>query len=64
MKQEKDKHQKEINDTYNKVAELLEQNKNLRQSIMTMNELSKELHIKKENLTELISNISENMQEK
>jgi hypothetical protein len=29
-----------------------------------MNELAKELHAKKENLTQLISNIKENMQEK
>lgn len=63
-KREKEKRQKEITDTYNKVAEFLQQNKNLRQSITSMNELSKELYTKKENLTQLISNIKENMQSK
>ncbi|XP_028407063.1 uncharacterized protein LOC114529452 [Dendronephthya gigantea] len=63
-KQKKGEQLKEIDDTYNKVEEFLEQNKDLRKSIIKMNELSQELHAKKENLTLLISNISENMQEK
>ena len=64
-KREQDKQRKEINDTYNKVSDFLRHNKNLKQSIASMNKLSEELHSKKENLTQLISNINyTNMQGK
>ena len=52
----------EIHNTYKKVAEFLKQNENLKRSMNSMNELSKELCLKKENLTHLIENIKENME--
>lgn len=55
---------KEVTDAYNKVSVFLEQNKILRQSMKLMTDLYKELHAKKENLTQMISNIMENRQEK
>ena len=62
-KHEQEKQRQEVAETYKKVSEFLEQNKNLTQSITSMNELSKELHTKKQNLMKMISNIKENMQE-
>lgn len=54
---------KEICETYKKVAEFLEQNENLHNSMLSMTELSKELQLKKENLNKLIDNIKLSMKE-
>lgn len=62
LKELSSQQKKEICNTYNKVAEFLEQNENLGKSIKSMNELSKELCLKKENLNKLILNIKQNME--
>ena len=45
------------------MAEFLEQNENLHNSMLSMTELSKELQLKKENLNKLIDNIKLSMKE-